>query len=50
MDNNTESKAHEIDVLIGGDYYWDFVCDEVVRDESGPVALLTKLGCFEWSY
>ena len=44
-DNNTESKAFEIDVLIGGDYYWVFVCDEVVRGESGPVALLTKLGC-----
>ena len=44
-DNNTKSKALKIDVLIGEDYYWDFVCDEVVRGESGPVALLTKLGC-----
>ena len=43
-DNNTERKALEIDVLIGGDYYWDFVCDEVVRGESCPVALLRKLG------
>ena len=43
-DNNTESKAPEIDVLIGGDYYCDFVCDEVVIGESGPVARLTKLG------
>ena len=43
-DNNAESEALEIEVLIGGDYYWDFVCVEIVRDESGPVALLTKLG------
>ena len=43
-DNNTESKVLEIDVLIGGDYYWDFVCDEVVRGESDLVAPLTKLG------
>ena len=43
-DNNTESKALKIDVLIGGDYYCDFVCDEVVRGESDTVALLTKLG------
>ena len=43
-DNNTENKALKIHVLIGGDYYWDFVCDEVVRGESGPIALLKKLG------
>ena len=30
--------------MIGGDYYHDFVCDEVVTGESGPVTLLTKLG------
>ena len=33
VDNNTESKALKIDALIGGDYYWDFVCDEVVRGD-----------------
>ena len=44
VDNNKERKALEIDVLIGGDYYCDFFCDEVVRGESGTVALLTKLG------
>ena len=42
--NNTESKALEIGVLIGRGYYWNFLCDEIVRVESGPVALLTKLG------
>ena len=42
-DNITESKALEINILIGGDYCWDFVYDKVVRGESGPVALLTKL-------
>ena len=43
-DNNAESKALKTDVLIGRDYYWDFVCDEVGKGKSGPVALLTKLG------
>ena len=32
------------DNLIGGDYYWEFMSDEVVRGESGPVAILIKLG------
>ena len=30
--------------MIGRDYYLDFVCDEDVRGESGPVVLLKKLG------
>ena len=43
-DNNTKSKALEIDALIGRDYYWSYVCDETGRSESGPVVLLTKFG------
>ena len=30
-DKNAESKTLEIDVVKGGNYYSDFVCDEVVR-------------------
>ena len=30
-DKNAESKTLEIDVVIGGNYYLDFVCDEVAR-------------------
>ena len=40
-------EKHEIDVLIGSDFYWEFVTGEVVRGEEGPVAINsfnTKLG------
>ena len=31
-------------VLIGSDYYWQFVTGQIIRGESGPVALQTRLG------
>ena len=31
-------------VLIGSDYYWQFVRGQIIRGESGPVALQTRLG------
>ena len=34
----------EIDILIGADFYWDFVLGDVIRGDSGPVALKTSLG------
>ena len=37
-------ETHEIDVLIGSDFYWEFVTGEVVRGEEGPVAINTTLG------
>ena len=33
-----------MDILRGGDFCWDFSCDSFVRGESGPTALLTKVG------
>ena len=34
-----------IDILIGADFYWDFVSNESRRvEQPGPVALLTRLG------
>ena len=39
-----ESDMIEIDVLIGADSYWDFVTGEVVRGNSGPTAIRTKIG------
>ena len=33
-----------MDLLIGSDVYWEIVTGEVVRGDSGPVAINTKLG------
>jgi hypothetical protein len=33
-----------IDVLIGSDYYWDIVGGEMIRGQSGPVAISSKFG------
>ena len=33
-----------IDVLIGSDYYWDFVTSEIVRGDFGPTAVNSKFG------
>lgn len=39
-----ESQNGTIDILIGSDYYWDFVTGNVVKGDSGPVAVESKLG------
>ena len=39
----TSDTHFEISLLIGADYYWQFVQDEIVRGE-GPVAVKSKLG------
>ena len=33
-----------VDLLIGSDHYWTIVTGEVVRGETGPIALGTHLG------
>ena len=33
-----------IDVLIGSDYYWDLVTNEIVRGDFGPTAINSKFG------
>ena len=33
-----------IDILIGSDFYWDIVGSEMIRAESGPVAISSKFG------
>ena len=38
--NSTES----IDVLIGSDYYWDFVTGDFIKGEHGPTAVDSKFG------
>ena len=39
----SEDDTFEISVLIGADYYWDFVEDEVIRG-NGPTPVKSKLG------
>ena len=34
----------EVDMLIGSDFYWDFVTGRTIRGRSGPVAVETTLG------
>ncbi len=44
-DNSSPSNDVDIDILIGADFYWNFVSNESRRGEQpGPVALLTRLG------
>ncbi|XP_044165233.1 uncharacterized protein LOC122949165 [Acropora millepora] len=38
--DNTES----IDVLIGSDYYWDFVSGDSIKGDQGPTAVYSKFG------
>ena len=38
--DNTES----IDVLIGSDYYWDFVSGDSIKDNQGLTAVYSKFG------
>ena len=37
-------ETREIDLLIGSDFYWEFVTGEVVRGGDGPIAINTTLG------
>ena len=34
----------EVDILLGSDYYWQFMSDNTLRAENGPTAIYTKLG------
>ena len=40
----TPDEAMEVDLLIGADFYWEFVTGETVRGSEGPVAIKTTLG------
>ena len=39
----TATKNFEISLLVGADFYWDFVGDHIVR-RKGPTAMSSKLG------
>ena len=46
MDYN-DDRGLSVDILIGSDYYWNTIENEVVRGESGPVAIRSKVGYIE---
>ena len=39
-----ESGALEIDILVGVDYYWDFLTGEVIKNKGGPTAMNSVFG------
>lgn len=39
-----DSEDESIDILIGLNYYYDFVIGDVIRGKSGPVAVRSKVG------
>ena len=44
-DPKIEGNMHSsVDILVGSDFYWAFVENEIIRSSNGPVALKTKLG------
>ena len=45
LSDSTEGNSNlEIQVLIGGDQYWNFVTGKIIRKFEGPVAMETSLG------
>ena len=42
--DTSNEELREVDMLIGSDFYWDFMTGEVIRGLSGPVAVNTTLG------
>ena len=40
----SEDQSNQIDILIGSDYYWHVVTSDIIRGESGPVALSSHFG------
>ena len=43
-DYHEDDKDDTIDILIGADHYWDFITGDIVRGESGPTAISSRLG------
>ena len=39
-----EGRSDSIDILIGTDYYWQVVIGDIIRGDSGPVALNSHFG------
>ena len=39
-----QDEATQVDLLIGSDFYWEFVTGKTIRGDDGPVAIETSLG------
>lgn len=44
--DSSGSGRDSIDVLVGSDFYWSFVSDEIQPASRGPIAINNKLGWF----
>ena len=44
-DDPGDAQELQVDILIGSDYYWQFITGQLQRGTSGPVAIQTCLGC-----
>ena len=42
--DTTDDASARVDVLIGADYYYEFVTGKVIRRRQGPIAIETKFG------
>ena len=42
--DHSEPGEESIDILIGSDYYWDLVTNEIIQGEFGPTAINSKFG------
>ena len=40
----SQNLGMDVDLLIGSDFYWNFLTGEIRRGEVGPVAMKTKVG------
>ena len=40
----TPDKTMDVDLLIGSDFYWEFMTGKTIRGSEGPVAIKTILG------
>ena len=43
-DTHQSDTPLNVDMLIGSDFYWQLTTGEVIRGQTGPVAINTKLG------
>ena len=46
-DDSGDVRELQVDILIGSDYYWQFITGQLQRGTSGPVVIQTCLG---WSF